>query len=87
MLVSTLDHSPYVGRIAIGRIERGSVTIGERVALLPHGEPGMVPEEAGEEAKVMKLFTYLGLERIDVGDRLRWGHRGPRRGSTGSRSA
>ena len=66
MLVSTLDHSPYVGRIAIGRIERGSVTVGERVALLPHGEPGMVPEEAAEEAKVMKLLTYLGLERIDV---------------------
>ena len=66
MLVSTLDHSPYVGRIAIGRIERGSVTVGERVALLPHGEPGMVPEESAEEAKAMKLFTYLGLERIDV---------------------
>ncbi|MSR36155.1 MAG: translational GTPase TypA [Gemmatimonadetes bacterium] len=66
MLISTLDHSPYVGRIAIGRIERGSVSVGERVALLPHGEPGMVPEESAEEAKVMKLFTYLGLDRVDV---------------------
>jgi GTP-binding protein len=66
MLISTLDHSPYVGRIAIGRIERGHVTVGERVALLPHGEPGMVPEEMAEEAKVMKLFTFLGVERIDV---------------------
>ena len=66
MLVSTLDHSPYVGRIAVGRIERGSVSVGQKVALLPHGEPGMVPEESAEEAKVMKLYTYLGLERIDV---------------------
>jgi GTP-binding protein len=66
MLVYTLDHSPYIGRITIGRIERGSVTVGELVALLPHGEPGMVPEESAEEARVMKLFTYLGLERIDV---------------------
>jgi GTP-binding protein len=66
MLVSTLDHSPYVGRIAIGRIERGHVSVGERVTLLPHGEPGEVPEEAAEEAKVMKLFTFLGVERIDV---------------------
>ena len=66
MLISTLNHSSYVGRIAIGRIERGHVTVGERVALLPHGQPGMVPEESAEEARVMKLYTYLGLERIDV---------------------
>ena len=69
MLVSTLDHSPYMGRIAIGRIERGSVGVGERVALLPHGAPGMVSEaldEGIDEAKVMKLFTFRGLDRIDV---------------------
>jgi len=70
MLVSTLDHSPYVGRIAIGRIERGSVAVGERIALLPHGAPGPVSkdaeEEVAEEAKVMKLFTFRGLDRIDV---------------------
>ena len=33
MLVSTLDHSPYVGRIAIGRIERGNVQVGDSVTL------------------------------------------------------
>ena len=66
MLVSTLDHSPYVGRIAVGRMERGSVLVGQPVALLPHGAPGMVPEEAAEEAKVLKLFTFRGLDRVDV---------------------
>ena len=70
MLVSTLDHSPYVGRIAIGRIERGSVAVGERIALLQHGAPGLVSKDAeegvAEEAKVMKLFTFRGLDRIDV---------------------
>src|SRR5437762_11627421 len=34
MLVSTLDYSSYLGRIAIGRIERGRVRVGETVALL-----------------------------------------------------
>ncbi len=34
MLVSTLDHSTYVGRIAIGRVERGSVRVGRRVVRL-----------------------------------------------------
>ncbi|HEX9885964.1 MAG TPA: translational GTPase TypA [Longimicrobiales bacterium] len=66
MLVSTLDYSPYVGRIAIGRIERGCVEVGQRVALLPLGEPGPVPEEKAEEARVMRLYTFQGLERAEV---------------------
>ncbi|MGD2047459.1 MAG: translational GTPase TypA [Gemmatimonadota bacterium] len=67
MLVSTLDHSPYVGRIAIGRIERGSVHVGERVALLDLGEAGMVESQSeAEEAKVSKLYVFSGLERIEV---------------------
>ncbi|HSM61104.1 MAG TPA: translational GTPase TypA [Longimicrobiales bacterium] len=67
MLISTLDHSPYVGRIAIGRIERGSVRVGERVSLLDLGEAGMVEDESdAEEARVQKLFTFSGLDRIEV---------------------
>jgi GTP-binding protein len=67
MLVSTLDHSSYVGRIAIGRIERGVVHVGDTVALLDLGDEGMVedPSEA-EIAKVSRLYTFSGLERIDV---------------------
>ena len=44
MLVSTLDFSTFLGRMAIGRIERGRVKVGDQVALLPrrtgHGERG-----------------------------------------------
>jgi GTP-binding protein len=67
MLISTLDHSPYVGRIGIGRIERGSVRVGQRVALLALGEAGLAndPGEV-EEAKVSKLYLFSGLERIEV---------------------
>ena len=67
MLVSTLDHSPYVGRIAIGRIERGKVQVGDSVTLLNLGPAGIVddPEEA-EGAKVSGLFTFSGLERVEV---------------------
>ena len=67
MLVSTLDHSPYVGRIAIGRIERGSVRVGDRIALLDLGDAGMVDDpDEGEVAKVSKLYTFSGLDRIEV---------------------
>jgi GTP-binding protein len=66
MLVSTLDYSSYLGRIAIGRIERGRVRVGQTVALLPLGEPGMVPEGKYEQAKVAKLFAFEGLERQEI---------------------
>ena len=66
MLISTLDYSSYVGRIAIGKIERGTVHVGDRVCLLALGEPGMAGEEDAQASKVLKLYTFLGLERLDV---------------------
>ncbi|HBV05572.1 MAG TPA: translational GTPase TypA [Gemmatimonadetes bacterium] len=67
MLVSTLDHSAYVGRIAIGRVERGSVRVGEEVTLLDLGEAGIVKSSsASERARVSRLYTFSGLERIEV---------------------
>ncbi len=55
-----------MGRIAIGRIARGGVAVGDRVALLPYGEPGRVPEDSAEEARVVKLFGFDGLQRVEV---------------------
>jgi GTP-binding protein len=66
MLVSTLDHSPYLGRVAIGRIERGSVRGGDTVALLPIGQPGLVPEGSFGTTKVAMLHGFEGLERVEV---------------------
>ena len=66
MLVSTIDHSPYVGRIAIGRIERGTVRVAQTVALLPLGEPGLLPEGTFAHAKVAKLHGFHGIERVEV---------------------
>ncbi len=68
MLVSTLDYSSYLGRIAIGRIERGRVRVGETVALLPLGAPGPVGDGPYEQARVVKLFSFDGLERVEVQD-------------------
>jgi GTP-binding protein len=67
MLVSTLDFSSFIGRIAIGRIERGRVRVGDNVVLLPLGQPGMVPEgEDVERNRVTRLYTFDGLNRVEV---------------------
>jgi GTP-binding protein len=66
MLVSTLDHSSYVGRIAIGRIERGRARVGDPVALLPFGEPGPVPEGEAFRGRITQLYSFQGLDRVDV---------------------
>src|SRR5919199_319494 len=56
MLISTIDHSPYLGRIGIGRIERGTVRLGDEVALLPHEATRPV-----ERSRVTKLHSFEGL--------------------------
>ncbi|HEY7898581.1 MAG TPA: translational GTPase TypA [Gemmatimonadaceae bacterium] len=61
MLVSTIDHSPYLGRLAIGRIERGTVNVGDNVALL-----AMDTASTAVTSRVTRLFTYDGLDRIEV---------------------
>ena len=66
MLISTLDHSPFLGRLGIGRIERGRVKVGDSVASLPLGEPGLVDAEIVERKRITKLFTFDGLTRVDV---------------------
>jgi GTP-binding protein len=83
MLVSNIDWSDYVGRIAIGKILAGKVTVGDTVWVLRHAESKRV------RAKVTKVFEYSGLhtqesanavagniiglsgfEDIDIGDTL-----------------
>ncbi|MEN8375145.1 MAG: translational GTPase TypA [Gemmatimonadota bacterium] len=73
MLVSTIDHSPYLGRLAIGRIERGRVRVGDPISLLlPDAVDGDVAGDepaATEElrrGKVVKLFAFEGLERLEI---------------------
>jgi GTP-binding protein len=66
MLISTLDYSSYLGRIGIGRIERGRVRVGDTVALLPLGEPGPLGDAPYEQARVVKLFGFEGLERVEL---------------------
>jgi GTP-binding protein len=56
---ATLDYNDYVGRMAIGRITRGTIRVGELVALMRLGG-------AVETHRVTRLQTFQGLRRADV---------------------
>ena len=60
MVVTTLEANDYVGKLAIGRIHRGKIKGGEVVALMSEHEI--------KKAKVGKVFTYDGLNRVEVAE-------------------
>ncbi len=59
--VATLDHSPFLGRIAIGRIYNGRIARG--MSAVVHR-----PDGSEERFRVSQLMTFKGLERIDADD-------------------
>lgn len=59
MLVTSLDYSEYLGRIAVGRVRRGRVRRGESVNLI-HADGTM------ERTRVVQPFTHLGLQRVEA---------------------
>ncbi|MBR2722671.1 MAG: translational GTPase TypA [Clostridia bacterium] len=61
LLVSSIDYNDYVGRIGIGRIERGSIRVGAEVAVCNYHNPGSV-----KKTKVVSLYQIEGLVRTPV---------------------
>ena len=66
MLISTVDHSPYLGRLAIGRVERGRLAVGQSIVLLPLGEPGLVDDRDAERGRITNLYGFEGVERVEL---------------------
>ncbi len=60
MLVSSVDWNDYVGRIAVGRVEQGTLKVGSDVALVKR------TGELKEKARATKLYTFTGLKRDAV---------------------
>lgn len=59
MLVTSLDHSPYIGRIAIGRVNRGQLLNGQQVSLVK--KDGRI-----ERSKIRGLYVFEGFEKKET---------------------
>ncbi|MBQ8070059.1 MAG: translational GTPase TypA [Bacteroidales bacterium] len=59
MLISSLEYSPYVGRIAVGRITRGTLKAGEKVSLCKR-------YDIVEKSKIKQLMVFDGLGKKNV---------------------
>ena len=59
MLVSNIDYDDYIGRIALGRVERGTAKLGMPVAICKK-------DDKIENARITKIYTHQGLKRVEV---------------------
>ncbi len=83
MQISSLDYSSYVGRIAVGRITRGSIKAGMQVSLVKNDGTitksvvkelyvfeGLSKEKIKSEIKAGEICAVLGPENFDIGDTI-----------------
>ncbi len=58
VLFSNIDYDDYIGRIGIGRVERGSLKVGQTVTICG-------ADEAPKNARISKLYQFEGLKRVE----------------------
>ena len=63
MLISSIDYNEYVGRIGIGRIERGSIKVNQQVSVCDYTET-----RQPYNSKIVSLLQIQGLNRVPVQD-------------------
>ena len=62
MLVSSIDYNEFVGRIAVGRIERGVIKQNQEIAVCNYH----TPDQAPQKAKAVSLYEFDGLGKVPV---------------------
>ncbi len=60
LLVSNLDYDNYIGRIAVGRVERGRIECGQQIVVCGYDDNSL------QQAKIVKLFRFEGLKRVEI---------------------
>ncbi len=81
--ISSLDYSSYTGRIAVGKIHRGSIKMGDQVSIVQRNGlinkstvkelytfEGLGKEKTNKEIKSGEIVAVQGLENFDIGDTI-----------------
>ena len=61
LLVSSIDYNEYVGRIAVGRVERGTIKVNQEVTICDYHDP-----EIKQKGKVVALYAFDGLGKAPI---------------------
>lgn len=61
VLISTIDYNEYVGRIGVGKVDNGSISVNQEVMLLNAHEP-----DKQKKVKISKLYEFDGLNKVEV---------------------
>ena len=61
VLISTIDYNEYVGRIGVGKVDNGTISVNQEVVLVNHHEP-----DKQRKVKISKLYEFDGLNKIEV---------------------
>ncbi len=61
LLISTIDYNEYVGRIGVGKVDRGQIAVNQEVLLLNHHDP-----DKKKKVKISKLYEFDGLNKVEV---------------------
>ncbi len=60
-LISTIDYNEYVGRIGVGKVENGKLSVNQEVMLVNHHDPDKM-----KKVKISKLYEFEGLNKVEV---------------------
>ena len=61
VLISTIDYNEYVGRIGVGKVDNGTISVNQDVVLVNEHDP-----DKQQRVKISKLYEFDGLNKVDV---------------------
>ncbi len=61
VLISTIDYNEYVGRIGVGKVDNGTISVNQEVVIVNHHDPDLC-----KKVKISKLYEFDGLNKVEV---------------------